>query len=87
MLAENVRNWTQNWKEEGLKAGRKEGLEEGLEEGRKEGESEVLKRQLKIKFGELPEWAIVKLKQCSTNELETLSERIFEAQTLKEFFK
>lgn len=103
MLAENMRNWTQTWKKEGLEEGREEGreqgIEQGIEQGRKEGieqgieqglnqgEVELLTRQLKIKFGELPEWATTKLNQCTTSQLESLSERIFDVTTLEKFFE
>jgi uncharacterized protein DUF4351 len=99
MLAENMRNWTQTWKEEGLeqgleegrKEGRKEGLEQGIEQGIEQGfnqgEVELLIRQLKIKFGKLPDWAIEKLNHSTTDHLEALSERIFDAKTLEKFFE
>ncbi len=95
LLAENMRDWTRSWKEDGLKAGRKEGikqgliegLEQGIEQGFNQGEIEVLKRLLIIKFGDLPDWVIEKLNNCTSEHLAILSERIFDANTLDAFFE
>ena len=61
MLAERVKQWADDWKEQGLKAGRDEGLVEGLQQGLQQGEAETLLKLSKLKFGEVPDWAVKKI--------------------------
>jgi len=87
MLAERMTDWTLQWKIEGLNEGRKEGLEEGRKEGRKEGQKQeavrLLTKQIRLKYGELPNWAELKLQQVDTEQLEHWAERIFTAENLE----
>jgi hypothetical protein len=79
MLAERVKDWTRQWKEEGLA--------EGIAEGIGKGEVAVLKRQLAKRFGELPPWALEKLTSAPPAQLEAWAERIFDVQSLEQFFE
>src|SRR6185437_11346538 len=45
----------------------------GLDEGRAEGEVAVLRRQIRKRFGALPEWAETRLTKLSVPQLEELS--------------
>ncbi len=76
------------WKKEGLKAGRKEGRKEGRNEGRKEGvrqgEASLLKRLLRRRFEDLPEWIDQRLEQASRRELETWADRVLDAKRLED---
>lgn len=83
MLAKNRIPWTQQWKEQGLK----EGIEKGIEKGVKNGTINVITLLLKIRFGELPEWAISKLNQASVKELEVWVLNTQNAVTLEDVFK
>jgi predicted transposase YdaD len=75
MLAETVQEWTKEWKEEGRQAGREE-----------EAVS-MLSRLLPLKFGPMPTWASDKINNASIKEIESWSERIFEADSLDAVFK
>ena len=74
--------------QEGLQAGRQEGRQEGLRAGRQEGRQEglafLLATQLACRFGQVPEWAALRLKAAAPEALERWGKRIFEAQSLEE---
>jgi hypothetical protein len=76
--------------EKGLRKGRaeglKKGLEKGLERGRAEGESRVLRRQLTLRFGELPEAFQQRLDAADAETLLVWSERVLTAPTLDDIF-
>ena len=67
--------------------GRQEGLQQGLQEGLQEGELTILRRQIEKRFGTLPSWASEKLSALQRPELEDLSERVLDAQSLDELLK
>ncbi|MFZ4526175.1 MAG: DUF4351 domain-containing protein, partial [Chlorobium sp.] len=71
----------------GKEKGREEGILEGIVEGRVEGQSKLLKRQLELRFGALPQWAAEKLTSATEQELETWGESILSAPTLEAMFK
>lgn len=75
----------------GLEEGRQVGLQEGRQEGRQEGllqgELTLLRRQIEKRFGSLPAWAEQRLTQCSVAELEDLSVRVLDAQTVDELLE
>ena len=75
MLAENLENLV-----------KKERLE-GRVEGRLEGEKRVLRKQLGLKFGDLPDWAAQRLEQGTPEQLEHWSATILIANSLDELFK
>ena len=63
------------------------GRQEGLREGLQAGELAVLRRQIEKRFGALPGWAREKLAALTTSELEELSERVLDAQSVDELLK
>ncbi|MDD5037281.1 MAG: Rpn family recombination-promoting nuclease/putative transposase [Methylococcaceae bacterium] len=67
--------------------GRQEGQQEGRQEGRQEGEQVLLLRQLKRRFGPLPEGVEQRLAQATTDQLERWAERVLEAPTLAAMFE
>jgi len=71
---------------EAFEEGRQEGREEGREEGRKSGEAELLIRQLRLKFGPLPEGAVEHIRVAGAEELLAWGERVLTAETLDEVF-
>lgn len=52
----------------------------------RDGEAKVLTRQLKLRFGTVPEWASEKLTNASLSSLEEWTERILDAQSLDDVF-
>lgn len=54
MLAERVNEWTQKL----------------LTEGQQVGQAKVLRKQLESRFGTLPDWALMRLKDASEEELD-----------------
>jgi len=73
MMTEHSRAWTHQWKAEGLKEGLEEGLKQGLEKGHQEGASAILEKQLQRKFGSLPGTIQQRIKNATTEQLETWS--------------
>lgn len=85
--------WKAEARREGLEEGRREGLvegrREGLEVGRREGQrivEAVLSRQLRKRFGELPDWVPAQLSQASTEQLECWAEELLTAESLESLF-
>ncbi len=59
-----------------------EGMEKGMQKGLQEGQSKLLMRILTRRFGELPSWAIEKLRQASPAELDGWLDKTLDADTL-----
>ncbi|NVM79840.1 hypothetical protein FHW83_005682 [Duganella sp. SG902] len=84
------KGWKKGRKEglkEGLQEGRNQGLEQGIERGRKEGAAVLLERQLVRRFGPLPQSVRNRLARASMAQLEAWSERLLEAETLRQVFR
>jgi flagellar biosynthesis/type III secretory pathway protein FliH len=81
--------------EQGLQQGLQQGLEQGLEqgrqqgrqEGRQEGERSMLRALIGKRFGPIPPSVDERLSNLSVAELEAMSFRLFDAQTLGELFE
>jgi predicted transposase YdaD len=56
------------------------------QEGRQEGEATLLLRQLRRRFGQLPNWVSDKVNTADMELLEILSDRILDARSLEEVF-
>ena len=65
----------------------KRGLQEGLLEGELKGELTVLRRQIEKRFGAMPGWAEKRLASRSTAELEELSLRVLDAESIEDLLK
>jgi hypothetical protein len=61
--------------------------QEGRQEGRHEGELTILRRLIEKRFGALPRWATEKLASLPASELEDLSERVLDAQSVEELLR
>ncbi|MBK1642469.1 hypothetical protein CKO12_11385 [Chromatium okenii] len=76
--------------EKGLAEGRIEGHQEGRFEGRIEGRQAearaILTKLLQRRFGDLPNWAIVRLQHANTEQLEAWAEQIFDAADVVTLF-
>ncbi|HLK56051.1 MAG TPA: DUF4351 domain-containing protein [Chthonomonadaceae bacterium] len=65
--------------------GIEKGIEQGIEQGIVRGKRETLLRQLRLKFGDLPEGLQARIEALSDpDELDLLSDRIITAQNLEE---
>ena len=65
----------------------KRGLEEGKQEGEVEGERKILRRLIQKRFGPIPAWAEEGLAARSAPELEELSLRVLDAQSIEDLLK
>ena len=71
----------------GLEEGKQEGLRQGLRQGKREGELEILHRLIEKRFGPIPGWAEERLAARSAPELEELSLRVLDAQSIEDLLK
>ena len=69
------------------KRGLEEGKQEGLQQGRQEGERKLLRRLIEKRFGPIPDWAEERLASRSAPELEELSLRVLDAQSIEDLLK
>ncbi|MGI9213334.1 MAG: DUF4351 domain-containing protein, partial [Methylococcaceae bacterium] len=69
-----------------IEKGRHIGLEQGLERGLLNGERTILLRQLKKRFGPLPEYLEQRLTTATQTQLEYWTDRVLEARTLDTVF-
>jgi flagellar biosynthesis/type III secretory pathway protein FliH len=91
MLAENIENLLKKERlearQEGRLEGRLEGRQEGRQEGRLEGRQEeaqkILRKQISLKFGDLPTWAQQRLEQATPDQLKDWSAAILVADSLE----
>jgi hypothetical protein len=65
----------------------KRGLQEGKLEGELKGEMTILRRLIEKRFGDIPSWAEERLTGRSTTELEELSMRVLDAETIEDLLK
>jgi hypothetical protein len=83
--AEEVREMMTIYEERGIEKGILQGIEQGIEQGITRGKRELLLRQMRSKFGELPDKVVQKLEQLTDNDLlDELSVRLLMANTLEE---
>jgi hypothetical protein len=79
MLAEHVEEWTQKWKREGVR----EGILEGELQGKLKGKADALKRLLRGRFGELPQWAGARIDVATLDQVDGWLDGLFQAATLE----
>ncbi len=78
MLAERVKEWN--------KESRERGLQQGLQQGMQQGALQMLKRQLSVKFGTIPENVTTQLNNTDEETILKWSERILTANSLSDIF-
>jgi predicted transposase YdaD len=83
MLAENIENLLKKERLEARQEGRLEGRQEGRQEGRLEEAQKILRKQISLKFGDLPTWAQQRLEQATPGQLEDWSVAILVADSLE----
>lgn len=90
MLATRVKQWEQELLqkglEEGIEKGIEKGIEIGLEKGRLYGEAAMLRRQLQLRFGDLPTWVDERFEHATRVDLERCGQRFLDARSLPEVF-
>jgi predicted transposase/invertase (TIGR01784 family) len=79
LLDANIREWAAE--------ARREGRQEGRQQGRQEGEVTLLTRQLRRRFGELPEWVHQRLRHAPSDKLERWGERLLDVESLAALFE
>jgi len=62
-------------------------LHDAKQEGLLEGEARLLTKQIKFRFGELPDWVIDKLAEADTTQLEQWGEQLLQVETLEQVFE
>jgi flagellar biosynthesis/type III secretory pathway protein FliH len=72
--------------EKGLREGVEKGLRQGVEKGQREGEAALLRRLLLRRFEQLPSWAEERLDEANREQIESWSDRLFEAEQLEDVF-
>jgi hypothetical protein len=65
----------------------RQGMEEGRQQGLREGELAILRRLIEKRFGAIPTWAEEKLTSRPTADLEDLSVRVQDAQSLEDLLR
>ena len=76
----------QQWMAERDALSEAKGRARGRAEGRAEGSANLLLRLLRLRFGVLPADLEARVRGSSTEELETWSDTIFDAQSLEDLF-
>ena len=71
---------------EGKAKGLAEGKAKGLAEGRAEGRAELLARILRRRFGDLPEWVEIRLREATPAQLESWADHALDATHLEAVF-
>jgi predicted transposase/invertase (TIGR01784 family) len=69
---------------ESEKRGLQQGVKQGLQQGVKQGELDLALRQLRRKFGELPDRLVKKIKALSLKRLEAFGEALLDFQSLED---
>ncbi len=64
----------------------RDGMEKGLEKGKLEEGTLILRRLIAKRFGPLPSWAEERLAKLTLSQLEDLSLRVLDAQSMTDMF-
>ena len=68
----------------GKAIGEAKGEARGEAKGLRKGENLILSRLLKLRFGDLPEWAKARIGAAEPEQLEAWADRVLSASTLEE---
>ncbi|WP_437689173.1 DUF4351 domain-containing protein [Sorangium sp. So ce176] len=69
-------------REQGRQAGEREGRLAGERDGRLEGQRSTLLKQLRLRFGELPEPVVARVRAADAAQIEGWTERVLSSPTL-----
>jgi len=90
MLEDNSDSWLHQWEAQGIQKGLAQGLSQGLSQGLQRGlqaQQSTLIRQLRRKFGRLPNMPKQQIVQANTRQLTAWSLKLLDAATLDEVFQ
>lgn len=81
-VREEIVNVADQLREEGRQQGLQQGVQQGLQQGLQQGRRELLLKQLRARFGALPQAAVTRVSTAGINEIDLWAERILTAATL-----
>ena len=84
---EIIMTLAEQWKQEGKQEGIQEGIQKGIQKGRAEEKLNLVKKQLKIKFGSKANDYNRLLTECSLGQLDQIAENLVKFSTLNEVLK
>ncbi|MDR2113614.1 MAG: Rpn family recombination-promoting nuclease/putative transposase [Candidatus Accumulibacter sp.] len=91
MLAERIESWfdeaTQKGLQKGLQQGIQQGMQQGIQQGMLKGQANILSKQLKLRFGDLPPEVVERLSRATQDELDAWGEAILSVPTLSAVFE
>ena len=61
--------------------------QEGEKKGVKKGSAELLLRQIGLRFGEVPEYVVARIRRASARDVNRWAERILTVESLEELFE
>ncbi len=70
-----------------FRSGGRNALSSIQDEGRRNGQVSLLKRQLEQRFGDVPDWAMSRLEEAGSDQLERWGERVLDARRLEDVFE
>lgn len=73
-------------REEGMQQGMQQGMHEGMEQGRRAGKVQVIRRQLQLRFGELPDWVPARIDEASEAQLDAWTDKLLTAPSIDAVF-
>lgn len=73
--------------QQGMQQGMQEGIHEGMEQGRRAGKAQVIRRQLQLRFGELPGWVPARIDEASEAQLDAWSDWLLTASSIDAVFR
>lgn len=83
---EGLAKGMQEGREIGMQQGMQQGMRQGMYEGRRAGKAQVIRRQLQIRFGELPDAVQARLDAASEAQLDAWTDRLLTAESVDALF-
>jgi hypothetical protein len=72
---------------EGVRKGKKAGVKEGQAVGRDLGKRELVRSQIRKRFGAIPDWAEERLSSSSPQQIGRLALKILDSESIEELFR
>ena len=79
------KTWADQFIEQGIEQGRVQGIEQGLERGALAARQETLRRQVRLRFGTVPEGLEARLPGLDAARLDAALDRVVLSATLDDF--
>jgi Domain of unknown function (DUF4351) len=77
-------SFIEEWVREGIERGTQRAIQEGLQAGEARGARQLLLRQLRKRFGELPPEVVARVESADRSWCEEMGERLLDATSLDE---